>query len=164
MQGYKPQYDDHAHYTVTMGTAAHPIVQKAIPADMLEGHKNADEILAICNETYRPESLHNNGDVHEEYNPERLMLVRVTHEKRTRSHADLAEQAGFNRAMWDVLSDSYTSFVRYTERWRKGYNPEVIKPDMRFQRRVNETMLRMKKSAKLRLKLSRRARQLGIIK
>ena len=93
-----------------------------------------------------------------------MNLARVTHEQRTRNSADLAEQARFNGVLWDTLSESYTQFVKLTQRWKGGYNPEAIKPDAKFMRRVNEAKLRMQKNSKYRLRMRRRALDLGIIK
>lgn len=177
MQGYKPQYDDHAHYFTVTGryskrtptdsgnkeTAIQTV--KLDVLDTLKGHKNAAEIAELCGHTYRPEQLHNNGDVHDEYNPEALNLARATHELKTVNKADLAEQASIDRQLWDSLSDSYTQFVRYTRRWKAGYNPDQhIQPDAFFERKVAATKALMQRNSRKRLQYTRRAKQLGIIK
>ena len=161
MKGYKPQFDDHSHYYYDGQHIDADLLADCIAID---GHPHADEIRELMTATYRPEQLHNNGDIHDDWNPEAANLARVTHEHKAVNRADLAEQAGNDRVLWDSLAESYAAFVRYTERWRSGYNPDVIKPDQRFARRVAETRIRMLKSSKLRVKLRRRAVQLGIIK
>lgn len=157
MQGYKPQYDDHSHYTDTAG-------RKVDIDQAVKGHKNAAEILALCNDTYRPEQLHNNGDICDYFNPDMLNLARATHETKSCNTADLAEQAGNSRVLWDALSDSYTQFVRYTQRWKAGYNPDNhMKPDAYFERKVAATKALMKRNSRKRLQITRRAQALGII-
>lgn len=161
MQGYKPQYNDHAHYSYDGHNVDAELLADCIAID---GHPHADEIRELMTATYRPEQLHNNGDICDYYNEQGDNLARVTSERRTINKADLAEQASFNGVLWDSLSESYTQFVKLTQRWKNGYNPEMIKPDARFARRVAETKLRMQKNSRVRLRMTRRARDLGIIK
>ena len=162
MQGYKPQYDDHNQYIYDGQRVDSTLLADCIAID---GHDHADEIKQLMLESYRPEQLHNNGDIHDEFNPDQLQLARVTHEKRIVSHADLAEQAGNNSVLWDSLSDSYSQFVRYTRRWKAGYNPDQhIKPDAFFARKVETARKLMARNTRKRMEYTRRAKQLGIIK
>lgn len=176
MQGYNPQFDDYNHYTASKGKFSKPsqgskenaIHSERIDLDaVLAGHDNAAEIAALCGHVYRPENLHNNGDICDHYNEQGANLARVTKEHKAVSRADIAEQASRTvngLVLWDMLADAYNGFVKNTRRWRDGYQPEAIKPDARFMQRVKDTRLRMQKNRTLRASLRNRAKQLGILK
>lgn len=139
MKGYTTQYADYNLILDTNGS-------KVDTDKLLEDHANSEAIHALIGHKYRPENLHNNGDIDDSYNPEALHLARVTHERKNVNKSDLCEQASFERSQWQHLAATYQSYVKKTQRWIHGYNPEAIKPDAKFMRKVNEAKLKMRKS------------------
>jgi hypothetical protein len=144
MKGYKIQAAD--RNTVRDATG------KAIQADqlaaLLADHPHADELAEMIEGRYRPENLHSNGDIDDSFNPDALMLVRVTHEVVNPSRADLAEQAGFIKPHWSYLAESYQSYVKRLTRWRDGYTAEPQTADKSFMIKVESTKRRMMRDRK----------------
>ena len=149
MKGYKNQKADFSSYYDCAGKR---LTIEELTEKLLTAHEHGPEIAALMNDVYRPESLHSNGDIDDSYidihEGARHNMARVTHETHIVSKADLEEQARKHGGLWDTLQESYTSYIKNTRRWKGGYQPEKITPDARFQRRVNETKLKMQKNRK----------------
>ena len=143
MKGYIKQ---HADFNIYLDGKGNRLTIDQLTNELLADHEHGPEVAALMGKTYRPENLHNNGDICDYMNESRANLARVTHEQRTVSHADLAEQASFKAGQWSHLAQAYQSFVAKTQRWIAGYNPEAIKPDAKFMRKVNEAKLRMRRN------------------
>lgn len=141
MKGYTTQYAD---YNLILDTNG----DKVNTDKLLAEHEHSEAIQALLDHKYRPENLHNNGDIDDTFQPEAHNLARVTHEIKSVNKADLCAQASFDGCQWSHLANAYQGYVAKTQRWIHGYNPEAIKPDARFMRKVNETKLKMRKNRK----------------
>ena len=150
------QYADHNFYFShsltggkpdTNGYNEHRTLDRDIISDVcLEGHKHADEILAMMKDVYRPEDLPSNGST------EGYIKGKLTHCADTR---DLAEQAKNPPSMWSSMMLAYQVNIRKIARWTKGFNPDTL-ADIRFQKKLSKTKAQMKASPVYRVKLEKR--------
>ncbi len=145
MKGYNSQYADKNIYLDGNGNR---LTIEELTESLLKDAEHGEEIAAMMAHRYRPENLHNNGDIDDIYNPDLLNLARVTHEIKSVNHADLCEQASFTGGQWTHLAQAYQSFVKRMIRWRDGYKPEATDHDQSFMDKVRATKLKMRKSTK----------------
>lgn len=150
---YYTQYHDHNFYfsnfapsgsTDGNGYHEHEVLDRSrlVPRD----HPHYDEIMALVEETYRPEDLPSNGSTQGKINGKSI---------RTADTRDLAEQAANPPEMWARMVLSYQQYIRKTARWIHGFNPDT-KAAVKFQKKVLDTKSRMRREPSYRRKLQRR--------
>ena len=141
MKGYITQYAD---YNLILNTSG----DKVDTDKLLKEHAHADEIAELIGHKYRPENLHNNGDIDDSFTPSPHNMARVTHEITSVNKADLCEQASFKASQWSHLATTYQQYVKRMIRWRDGYQPEPTEHDKSFMLKVEAAKQKMRRNRK----------------
>ena len=155
---YFTQYHDHNFYFSgfkanspidSHGYHEHSTLDREQLADDIGislNHPNAEEIIKLMTDVYRPEDMPSNGST------DGCVGSKKVSNPDTR---DLAEQASNPPEQWAIMMQSFQQSIRKLARWARGYNPETM-ADVRFNKKLSQTRAQMRASPALRVKLEKR--------